>query len=466
MKRVAPVLIVAASMACPGAPRLNTTPKSLSPMPAAEYIIQAFDRYPLVALSEMHGNTDTKDFLAHLIRQPGFAGKVNDIVIEFGNARYQDVLDRYIAGNEVDRQSLKRLWEETTQVSDIWSLPMYEEILADIRAANQNLPPARRFRVLAGDPPIDWSQVTSPADDDMNDWRDAHYAWVVEHRVRDLGRTALLFVGGAHISRRVVFPNSLIHLLDARYPGQTLVVSVVDLAAIDASVAARLRTWPIRSAASVRGTWLGEGDVRMLGERFSRGVVEDDLDAVLFLSAAPLVFQPPPPLAGDELRAGELRRRRHLAEATLPFRGSEIRFEISTADVTPQSTGPLLAVRAEMLRDPSLRVLVKGFADAHEREPVQLSTTRARSVTDSLVAAGIERNRLQSIGCGAARPLWSDAVEEEYRAANRRVEIVRITATAGCQPPSSFDQASDHTGSLGGRAGDGPKGMIAARSTR
>lgn len=135
MKRLFPVLALTASTACSGAERLNTTPERLSPMPAAEYISQAFDAHPLVALSEMHGNTDSRDFLAQLIRQPGFAGKVNDIVIEFGNARYQNLLDRYIAGEEVDRHSLKRLWEDTTQTSDIWSLPMYEETLADIRSS-------------------------------------------------------------------------------------------------------------------------------------------------------------------------------------------------------------------------------------------------------------------------------------------------------------------------------------------
>jgi hypothetical protein len=85
------------------------------------------DRYPLVALSEVHGNRDTKDFLARLIRHPGFAGRVNDIAIAFGNARYQAIVDRYIAGEPVDRESLRGTWKDTAQISDIWSLPMYEE---------------------------------------------------------------------------------------------------------------------------------------------------------------------------------------------------------------------------------------------------------------------------------------------------------------------------------------------------
>ncbi len=56
-------------------------------------------RSPLVAFSEpRHGAGGTKEFLAVLIREPGFAGTVQDVVIECGNARYQDVVDRYMAG--------------------------------------------------------------------------------------------------------------------------------------------------------------------------------------------------------------------------------------------------------------------------------------------------------------------------------------------------------------------------------
>ena len=58
------------------------------PKPALESLVRAFDRYPLVALSEVHGSQETKDFVGRLIRHPDFSGRVADIVVEFGNARY------------------------------------------------------------------------------------------------------------------------------------------------------------------------------------------------------------------------------------------------------------------------------------------------------------------------------------------------------------------------------------------
>jgi hypothetical protein len=194
------------------------------PKPAIEYLVRAFDRYPLVALSEVHGSRETKDFVGKLIRHPDFSGRVADIVVEFGNGRYQRMMDRYIAGEDVAREELKQVWENTTQISGVWSSPIYESFFEDVRSFSKTVPPPRRVRVLLGDPPIDWKAVTSPADEDMNDWRDAHFAWVVEREVIRKGRKALLFVGGAHISRKVILQNSLIHLLDARFPKKTLVV--------------------------------------------------------------------------------------------------------------------------------------------------------------------------------------------------------------------------------------------------
>ena len=317
---------------------------------------------------------------------------------------------------------------------------MYEAILADIRLVNATLPAHRRYRVLLGDPPIKWSEVTSPADDDMNDWRDAHVAWVLEHHVLTKNRRALLFVGGAHISRMGLFPNSVIHLLDARFPGKTLVVSALDAGQVEPAVATAMTGWPIPSVAPVRGTWVGRSEVRTIGFTLSHGLIEDDVDALLALSTAPLRWDPAPHI--DESANGELHRRRRLAQATLPFRGGLIRFEANTTQVTASSSTPLQQVLRELLRDRDRAVLVKAFADARERDPLRLSSERAESVVEWLVARGISRQRVEPRGCGAKRPLWADDTPDHV-AANRRVEIVTRTPTADCEPPRSFDRLGE-----------------------
>jgi outer membrane protein OmpA-like peptidoglycan-associated protein len=308
--------------------------------------------------------------------------------------------------------------------------------LAYIRAFNLTLPKDRRIRVVLGDPPIDWTAVRGPADEDMNDWRDAHFAWVIDQYVMKRRRKALLWIGGAHIGRRVIFPDSLIHLLDRQFPNQTLVVQSIDSGRVSPAVSARLTTWPSGSAAPVRGTWLGRLDVRDIGHHLSRGIVEDDLDAVLF-------WDPTSSSTGQVWSDGrapigtELRRRQQLAVATLPFRGGKIRFEADTASLGAGSEAALAAVLAELQRDVGLNLLVKAFADARETDSAELSVERARRVVSWLTARGVDPARLVAAGCGASRALWVGDTEEE-RAANRRAELVRRSEWVGCRPPTSF----------------------------
>ena len=255
-------------------------------LPAVDLILGAFQTHPLVALSDGagHGQTETRDFFNALIRDTRFPSTVNTVVVEFGNARYQAVMDRYVHGNSVTREELRHVWEDTTQVSGVWSHPMYEQMLAEVRSMNARLPPARHIRVVLGDPPIDWTTVTSPADEDMNDWRDAHVAHVIEREVMHRKEKALILIGGGHIGRKVLYPNSLIHLLDSRFPGQTVVVGVLDPNRVAPEIKARLQPATLPAGAIVRHTWFGGVDVHQIGFSLSHGVVEDDVDALLVLT--------------------------------------------------------------------------------------------------------------------------------------------------------------------------------------
>jgi hypothetical protein len=134
----------------------------LEPMNASEAILKAFDKYRVVALGEAHGLQEEHDFIQSLIRNPAFAAKVNDIVVECGNALYQDILDRYIAGEDVPMAEVRQVWCDTTQSAvGLWNALVYEQLFTSVRELNMNLPVGKRVRVLAGDPPIDWKKVAN-----------------------------------------------------------------------------------------------------------------------------------------------------------------------------------------------------------------------------------------------------------------------------------------------------------------
>ena len=78
------------------------------PLNAIQGIVNTFDRYPVVAIAETnHGLRQAGDFYISLVKDPRFAAKVNDIVIEFGSRNWQPVVDRYINGENVSQEELQ-----------------------------------------------------------------------------------------------------------------------------------------------------------------------------------------------------------------------------------------------------------------------------------------------------------------------------------------------------------------------
>jgi hypothetical protein len=76
----------------------STLTAPVEPIPA---ILEAFRSHAIVALGNVEGgNEQSHQFQLSLIRDPRFAVAVNDILVEFGNARYQEVLDRFERGDD------------------------------------------------------------------------------------------------------------------------------------------------------------------------------------------------------------------------------------------------------------------------------------------------------------------------------------------------------------------------------
>jgi len=79
-------------------------------------ILDAVASRPLVALSEgQHWNEQGHRFRLKLIQDPRFVAAFDDIVVEFGSSRYQTLMDRFVAGADVARDSLRQAWQNTMQ---------------------------------------------------------------------------------------------------------------------------------------------------------------------------------------------------------------------------------------------------------------------------------------------------------------------------------------------------------------
>ena len=168
--------------------------------PAIAAITHALREHPIVAIGESHDLQEAGDFYAALMKSRRFASIADDVVVEFGNARYQHTIDRYLRGEAVASERLSRVWQNTTQIGS-WDAPMYRRFFQTLRNENRRREPGRQLRVLLGDPPIKWTEIES-----QSDWqriarrREQFMARLIE-RDANKGRRVLVIAGMAHVTR-------------------------------------------------------------------------------------------------------------------------------------------------------------------------------------------------------------------------------------------------------------------------
>jgi hypothetical protein len=319
---VVALMVVFALAAC-GDPRRDGA--ELRQRDAVDAVIAAAAEYPLVALGEYHLMQQWHDFMAEVLRRREFAERVDDIVVEFGNALYQDVADRFIMDlAAVEFDELAQIWRNTLGGRVLWDAPVYEQFFRNVRLLNEGLPPDERIRVLLGDPDVDFDRVQSPADFaelDSRVNRDAFYAEVVRREVIAKDRRAVLIAGADHL-RRGVHANTgpedptVATLLASSHPGQLFIFYPLPFGYdrdVCEAVEETLSAWPHPSAADLDGTWLG-------AQRVSDRAIDDastfadQVDAVLWFGPARSLTasRPDPQLYRSGDYAAELRTRSEL----------------------------------------------------------------------------------------------------------------------------------------------------------
>jgi outer membrane protein OmpA-like peptidoglycan-associated protein len=108
------------------------------------------------------------------------------------------------------------------------------------------------------------------------------------------------------------------------------------------------------------------------------------------------------------------------------FIALNILFETGKSQIQAESLTIVDQIFELLHSDPSLKISVEGHTDnvGDAAGNKKLSTDRAKSVMNALIAKGIEASRLTSTGWGQEKPV-ADNRTEEGRASNRRVEIVK-----------------------------------------
>lgn len=226
-----------------------------APVEPMAAILGAFESHSVVALGEgPHGDLASLKFRLGLIRDPRFAQTVNDIVVEAGNARYQEQIDRYVRGEDVPAAIVREACRNTTNENWGSDFPSFEEIFHAVRALNLTLPPDRRLRILLGDPPFDWSKVKDAGDLYPTDRQRFVADLILRESVAKKRRTLVVY-GDQHLRRDT---RSIVSFVESA--GQKVFNIWTTSAAGLTFGQSDATSWPVPSLSMVKGTRLGAGE--------------------------------------------------------------------------------------------------------------------------------------------------------------------------------------------------------------
>jgi hypothetical protein len=270
------VLAVGGALLAPSGFALQEAKSSNLPSPtvtsALDGIFAAFESIPIVALGDFHGMTQELDLYIALIRDPRFAREVGNVVVEFGDAAQQNTIDRYVDGEDVPYEELRKVWSDTVGWGPAVEALGYPNFFAQLRAVNAGLTSSKRIHVWLGDPPITWSTVKTRADVTALSQRNSYPAELIKSQILAKKLKALVIYGIFHFYGK----RSVKGLVEDTYPKTFFVItpySGYPNKNCSAMFERNLKDWPQAALATpVRGTPL-EKQLLTPGCKFREGAV-------------------------------------------------------------------------------------------------------------------------------------------------------------------------------------------------
>lgn len=197
------ILLTATTVGLPSAMAQNVKPTNL-PAPtvttATAGIFTALQTHPLIGLGDHHRMAQELDFYAALVQDRRFAKDIGNVVEEFGDAAQQATIDRYVGGEDVPYDKLRKVWADTVGWIPTVVALGYMNFYAQVRAVNQELPPEQRIHVWLGDPPVDWSRIRAGSDFPEIPDRDRYAADLINSQILAKGKKALVIYGTYHFN--------------------------------------------------------------------------------------------------------------------------------------------------------------------------------------------------------------------------------------------------------------------------
>lgn len=256
----------------------QVTKLEAQPENAVEATLQLFDTYPAVGIGEAHSLEELGDFYIELVHHPAFAQNVGNVVFEFGNSFFQPVIDKYLAGENVPYEEVKKAWTTTIAAGGPHEVSvMYGQFYKAAKEVNSTLTKDKKIKIWLGDPPANPDDPPTYSDANFPD-RDAFFAETVMHKVLAKGQKALLIIGAGHfmsgnsmlggssatvleVENRQPYAYDVRAFLDAYYPNKLFVIQIhwgLPKLMCNRELEAELKKWPPPYLLSLRDTPLAD----------------------------------------------------------------------------------------------------------------------------------------------------------------------------------------------------------------
>jgi hypothetical protein len=246
---------VALTTARPGFNEMQAAPPDVQD--ATKAMVEAIGAHQIVMFGETHADKQEYQWLCKLVKTPGFADRVDDIVVEFGNSLYQKSVDRYIAGEDVPFEQVQKAWRNVIGAVGPVS-PVYGWFYQAVRDSNLHRPRGHKIRLLLGDPYGDWEKIVDA--EGLGPYlshRDQWYAQVVNDEVLARNHHALLIMGEGHFLRRSG-PGEVERAIRAAGVRPYLVVFGTNVVGGYDDLDPRFDAWQVPAIVPLSDGWVGD----------------------------------------------------------------------------------------------------------------------------------------------------------------------------------------------------------------
>jgi hypothetical protein len=243
-----------------GLPKHQADEPSPQVKSAVDGVLDLFQHKSVVALGDFHGMAQEEAFYSALIRDPRFAEQVGNVVVEFGGKSAQNVIDRFVNGEDVPFTELRHIWTEVVGWIPGPFYLGYVNFFASVRATDLKLPANNRMRVWLGEPEIDWSKIRSYQDlQPYLKRRDDNLFRIIGEEILQKQKKTLLIIGTGHLFNGPDGSGPLRAKIEEAYPNALAVVTPISWyieSECNAKFVDRAKDWPVPAVVGPIEGWL------------------------------------------------------------------------------------------------------------------------------------------------------------------------------------------------------------------